>query len=79
MQIAKNPALAATVKKGSGNVVPMPRKGLRGKKDAKCSGKIPAPSSPGTSKGGIIVPFRESVLTWYLRESLSGNARFVEC
>ena len=31
----------------------------------------------GGGGGGnkILVPFRESVLTWYLRESLSGNSR----
>ena len=32
-------------------------------------------SSSSSSNSSIVVPFRESVLTWYLKESLSGNAR----
>jgi hypothetical protein len=48
---------------------PKEAKGIKGKKAAKA-----AKESSGASSA-LVVPFRESVLTWYLRESLSGNSR----
>jgi len=52
--------------------LPPTAKAASGGSDIKAKKKALA---EGGAKGAILVPFRESVLTWYLRESLSGNSR----